>query len=581
MSQEFHSYSLRFFDDDMEAAYANHSRKRRLNFFKLICAFGLFIQGTYILKELLFDSSTGLVIRLFGYYPLFISTLIIAYYVGLRKYRKFHLTLVAFTVFVAFLLFYLHIMVFPTKSVELADGLPLLIYGLFIFSGLWIRQLYIIGLSSYALSMCVIFYFMPDKGQLVNLAIITSFHYLMASMAKYNAEKSYRLGFLEKEKLREHEVLTQQLNQELFYQKRLYEGIVDNSSDIIGIMNTDWTMDFISNSSSKLLGEEEVQLGRKGIDLVFDSDTKKVNETFKHAMSTGESVQCEFRIKQFNGQPNWVHTIVNPIVDGTGNVSKLMIYARDISGKKEEELNLIESRNRLEDLNAQKNRFFSILSHDLKGTIGTLASMLQYLRSQFPSLNEEELKEFITNIDSSAQKSYKFLEDMLAWAKTQMSTTKLDKLSFSLNASVTEAMDPLLGMMNDKNIVLSTDIPEETEVFADRNMITTAIRNVISNAIKFSHEQGVIKISMPNQGKYTTLLVEDQGVGIEHERINNLFRIDQFQSTPGTKNERGTGLGLILCRDLIETNGGSISVDSELDVGTTVTIRVPSSIPKK
>ena len=581
MNQDYHPYLLHFFDADMESAYANSSRKRRLAFFKLICAFGLVIQIIYITKDVLSGFEDSTYVRIFAYLPVLLGGLLHAtFLLNKRNYRWLHDPVVVTTVFLVFLAQMLVTVFIPDKLSSLSNGLPTVIYGIFIFSGLWIRQLYILGTVTYIVGISAVFYFIPDTKDVINLIIIISINYSLAIAARFNAEKSYRQGFLEKEKLREHEVMTQRLNQELFYQKRLYEGIVDNSSDAFGIMSTDGNIDFISNSSNDLFGENKaVQLHKKASELVHKQDIARVKGKFDEAIKTGESVNVEFRITNTGKQPKWVHTIANPISDNSGNVTKIMVYTRDISTKKQEEQNLIKSKDQLEELNAQKNRFFSILSHDLRGTIGTLASMLEFLKQRLPSLNEEELHEFLANINSSAQKSYKFLEDMLAWSKSQMSTTTLDQTSFDIGFAITEAKEPLIGMLEDKNLTLTIDVPADTLVFADRNMITTSIRNIVSNAIKFSEENDVITVSLLSRRKFTTISISDNGVGIEEDRISSLFRIDKFQSTPGTKNETGTGLGLILCRDLIESNGGSINIKSEVNKGTRVIIQIPSSEP--
>ncbi len=226
--------------------------------------------------------------------------------------------------------------------------------------------------------------------------------------------------------------------------------------------------------------------------------------------------------------------------------------------------------------NSTKDRFFTIIAHDLKNPFGALLNLTELLKNEFENLSDKEKKDIAAVMFNSANDNYKLLETLLGWARSQQKQLKLDFHEQDLYEIVNENIGFLAEHAKSKKIRLLTDIPENTCVFVDYQTISTVVRNLISNAIKFTHIGGLIQLSSQQNGAYTILHVTDNGIGIETENLDKLFSIDGQYKHDGTLNEKGTGLGLVLCKEFMEANNGSISVKSETETGSTFSISLPA-----
>lgn len=261
---------------------------------------------------------------------------------------------------------------------------------------------------------------------------------------------------------------------------------------------------------------------------------------------------------------------VNPIVKDQvcEGFSALL---RDITDRKIAEKKLINSEQELKQLNATKDKFFSIVAHDLKNPFNTLIGFSQLLATDIDKVDINHARKMAETIHLASKQGYSLLENLLQWSRSQTGHLEMNIASFRLSNLVHEAVLPLKASAKKKKLQVITDIDQELKIKADYNMISSVVRNLLSNAIKFSFEEKIIRIySRENQQNkdMLDLVVEDQGVGISQENLKKLFRIDVNYSSPGTKNETGTGLGLILCKEFLEKNGGHIHVTSQPDKGS-------------
>jgi PAS domain S-box-containing protein len=239
---------------------------------------------------------------------------------------------------------------------------------------------------------------------------------------------------------------------------------------------------------------------------------------------------------------------------------------------------LSESEEKLQDLNARKDKFFSIIAHDLKSPFQGFLLLSKGLSMQIDSMPREEINEVARDMYVSAKNLFKLLENLLLWSRLQRRTIETEPDYFQLNEIVVDNIELFSQQAQNKSINLENRVDNEAFVYADMKMIDTIIRNLISNAIKFTPEGGTLEISAKNMGTKTEISVSDSGVGIEPERITNLFRIGENTSTFGTGNEKGTGIGLALCKELVEKNGGEIYVESTVGKGTSFRFTLPSII---
>ena len=237
---------------------------------------------------------------------------------------------------------------------------------------------------------------------------------------------------------------------------------------------------------------------------------------------------------------------------------------------------LLEERNEevqvqadeLAQLNATKDKFFSIIAHDLKNPFQAITGLSELLLTEYEQYDVAKVKGFITMIHASSTSASNLLINLLQWARSQTSSIKIKPELFNLHGLVRDVFMLLSSNANDKQVSLQNLVPLNTGLFADRNMINTVIRNLVNNAIKYTPENGIIKVSAAEENNKLIIRVSDNGVGMNAETCSGLFRIDKHISTPGTKGEAGTGLGLIICKDFIEKHGGSIRVESEQGRGT-------------
>lgn len=252
--------------------------------------------------------------------------------------------------------------------------------------------------------------------------------------------------------------------------------------------------------------------------------------------------------------------------------------ARDLTEKDETINQQIEpepSETNLQQLNATKDKFFSIIAHDLKNPFNSLLGFSDLLINDFDHYEKDEIKKFIKIIHDSSKHGFNLLENLLQWSRAQTGRIAFIPQTVNIKDIITGCVDLLKPTADKKQIKIYMEVPDSIEVKGDIEMLSTVFRNLISNAIKFTPQAGRIKIKVRLLTQRTEISVIDTGVGIAPEKIPYLFRIDKQVSTPGTNNEKGTGLGLILCKEFIDKHKGVIKVSSERKNGTEFKVFLP------
>ena len=236
---------------------------------------------------------------------------------------------------------------------------------------------------------------------------------------------------------------------------------------------------------------------------------------------------------------------------------------------------LYEKTRELETLNLSKDKFFSIIAHDLKNPFNALVSYTSLLREDFDRFSKKELKVIVEDLSMATDQGFKLLENLLYWTRSQTNQIKVFKTWFSMAEIVGEVENLAASNLQEKNQQLVTEIPSDLMVFADKDMVSTVLRNLIFNAIKFSFSRSQISLEVTEQNSWIIVTVKDEGIGIPTDKIKYLFRTDQNNSTVGTNGEPGSGLGLVICREFIEKNGGEIWVNSENGKGSEFSFSLP------
>lgn len=249
-------------------------------------------------------------------------------------------------------------------------------------------------------------------------------------------------------------------------------------------------------------------------------------------------------------------------------VAEVVATMADITDIKKAEIELQEA-------NTLKDQLFSIIAHDLKGPVGTINQMIAYIADETNSIDNKTRHDLILSLKDTSQETYNLLENLLDWAKSQKQVSyKTERILLKPAADTTIAL--LSGMASSKNITITNSIDDDLTAYADSYMISTVFRNLISNAIKFTPQGGDIRVQAFRDDSRVVIKFIDSGIGIPKEVADKIFDSSINYTTLGTNNERGTGLGLKLVKKLTSSNGGTISVDSTPNRGTTFTITLPA-----
>ncbi|MBT4036005.1 MAG: sensor histidine kinase [Candidatus Marinimicrobia bacterium] len=234
----------------------------------------------------------------------------------------------------------------------------------------------------------------------------------------------------------------------------------------------------------------------------------------------------------------------------------------------------------LNELLETKNRFFSIIAHDLRGPLSSAASLTEVLAENPERFTQSEIEEILVNVHKSNKRIYGLLENLLDWAKLQLGTMQFELETIPIDTIIIDTFEDLRSQADHKQVRVRFELDSDTQVQIDKNMLSTAIRNLISNAIKFSHEGGEILVKAGVESKAGDLVhinIIDSGLGIPEKEINTLFDMDRQFHLDGTAGEPSSGLGLLLVKELVEKNNGQVTVVSVLDKGSTFTITLPVS----
>ncbi len=221
-----------------------------------------------------------------------------------------------------------------------------------------------------------------------------------------------------------------------------------------------------------------------------------------------------------------------------------------------------KSRNQLEKLNANKDRFFSILAHDLRNPMAAFMSHMEFLSEDSNSYTEEEKIKLFREIYKSTKRLYGLLDNLLEWSKLQIRSISFTPEKIAIKELIDTALDSIREQATFKNIKIVVKINQNMFVHCDKNMINSTLTNLIGNAIKFSYEESQLTIECSEVNQQVKISIIDEGIGLSVEDKEKLFRIEKYISNPGTNKELGSGLGLILCKEFVEKNGGKIWVES-------------------
>jgi len=374
--------------------------------------------------------------------------------------------------------------------------------------------------------------------------------------------------------------ITEQKNYEVALRKseEKFRNIFESSGIGMVILGPDGQITKVNNSFCEMMGYKEDEIiGINFRDITHPGDLdKSVKLTME--LLKNESIESNLIEKRYlnkRGELIWALTTISLIRDSDGKPLFFIAQVQDITGRKKFEDQLLKTTEELKLLNASKDKFFSIISHDLRSPFNSLLGLTEYITHSYEEMTPVEIRNSISNIYNSSKQLYDLILNLFEWSLIQTGRLTVDKSLINLATLGEEIVSLYKESANKKQIELINNIDENILVYADKYMIDTIVRNFLSNSIKFTNPGGKIIVKGTINGDNAEVSITDNGIGINTEHQRNLFRIDDQFRRNGTANEKGTGLGLILCKEFIEKNNGVLWVESEEGKGSWFSFTVP------
>ncbi len=353
--------------------------------------------------------------------------------------------------------------------------------------------------------------------------------------------------------------------------------LTQHINDYIWSCDLKGQLTFMNSPAIEALGYNQAQLLKLTIfDFFLEKDRALFSYRFKSRINLEKkgihTESSEYIVEHIrkDGSVFWAEIHVSPLRNEAGKITGLTGITRDVSQRIIDEKNLKDSERRLREAVAAKDKFLSIIAHDLKSPFSALVGLTEVLLEKHLKMDPDKREEIIRSIYQSSLRTYNLLENLLDWSRMQTGRKMFKPEEVHLKKLALDIFDLFAEMIKRKNIEFKIIEEKQSNVFADVDMIGTVLRNLLSNSLKYTPNGGKITLQMEDQHpEHVRVIFSDTGLGIEPADLKKLFRIDGNFSTPGIENEKGTGLGLILCKEFIEKNGGKLEVESQLNRGTT------------
>ncbi|HCE54558.1 MAG: PAS domain-containing sensor histidine kinase [Lutibacter sp.] len=358
--------------------------------------------------------------------------------------------------------------------------------------------------------------------------------------------------------------------------EEIFKQLLKKSFDMIVLLDSNGIQHYVSESCENILGFRPEELTDIPVieKMIHPDDQEKTMLAFQDILENSANGGTQYRHLHKNG--SWVYLeafgtnqIDNPLI------KSVILNVRDITERKKTEQLLKDNETRLKELNATKDRIFSIIAHDLKSPFNSIFGFSNILADKIQKNNYHEIEKYAAIIQSSSKKTIDLLTSLIEWSRSQTGRNKFNPEYVELEPIINEVIELFKDSASQKSIAIFKDLPQNTPVLADKAMIGCVLRNLLSNALKFTHPGGEISIGVKQYETEIQVSIADNGVGMNKEAINNLFQIEKSYSTLGTQQEVGTGLGLLLCKEFIEMHNGKIWVASELDNGSVFNFTLP------
>jgi len=360
---------------------------------------------------------------------------------------------------------------------------------------------------------------------------------------------------------------------EITQAKELYLKIFEDFPALIWRSGLDKLCNYFNKTWLDFTGRTmEQEYGNGWAEGVHPDDFAFCLDTYVNAFEKKEAFLMEYRMKNKFGEYCWIRDFGRPFYDLDNTFLGYIGSCYDITNNKNNELKLIE-------LNRVKDRFFAIIAHDLKNPFNTLIGFSNQIHVAIQNKEFEKVEKYSHIIQESTELTYSLLINLLDWSRSQTGLIDFKPEVFKLNLLVELCIKLIQPGLIQKNISLIQSLQPDVFIYADRNMMNTIIRNLLSNAVKYTNLGGEIHISSYCLENQIELSVSDNGIGIKPDDLSKLFHLDYHFSKDGTNNEKGTGLGLLLCKEFVDKHQGTINISSKYGIGTEINIVLPRNKP--
>jgi two-component system, sensor histidine kinase and response regulator len=334
---------------------------------------------------------------------------------------------------------------------------------------------------------------------------------------------------------------------------------------------------FVSQAGKKMFGidDNDIAHGINLFDFVHNDDKEKALKNNADRLKGNYDGFSEYKVIRKDGTCFWNETNAVFIKDSKGVPRTLFVVFRDITNRKIHEAVLQKYTNSLQELNSIKDRFFSIIAHDLKNPFHGIMSFSELLLNELRNGNIEKSIEFASIINEISISGQELLTNLLDWVRLQSGKIKVNNQVLSFGEILDEQVKFISPMALEKEISIAVNYDKTINIFSDKDILGIIFRNLLNNAVKFTNCKGTIKINSISFNDKISVIIEDNGIGMSEDIRKNLFSLGELISSPGTKNEKGSGLGLILCKDFATIIGSQIIAESQLGIGSKFTLVLP------
>jgi PAS domain S-box-containing protein len=385
-----------------------------------------------------------------------------------------------------------------------------------------------------------------------------------------NAEEEVRF---QKEELERKSKELAEKNQEL----RRLSIIARETDNAVILTDRKGSLLWLNEGYTRLYGYTLKELKSTEHNVFTMSSNNSIKNYLANWPENQSSITYESKNTTKSGTQIWAQTTLTPIRNEKGDITQIIAIDSDITALKKAEEQIEKQRDQLKTLNATKDKFFSIIGHDLRSPFGNFVNMTNIIIQSIATVDRETLLDYVSKLHRSAQNSYNLLENLLDWARHQQGRIKYYPDFDDVTAVVEEMAELLLPLAERKRVKLKVIYDEPVYAYFDEHMIKTVVRNLMFNALKFTPSGGEIALSFLKENDKVKIFVKDTGIGISKEAQKKIFRMDTHFSTLGTDKERGTGLGLMLSKDFVEMNNGTIEVESVQGEGSTFIVTLPGN----